>query len=223
MNKIDYYTILSQNTIFKFASYESLRAAIPQGALSVLAFTQDEEICSPQTSEARVGIVISGSALVCPADESKKVVLREIKKNASFGFSNLYTDSPFPTRIFAKRSCEILFVRADAVKALIESDSAVLRAFLTLLSTKIEYLNKRIASFTAGSAERRLSLYLSENEKDGTCSLSLSMSALADTLDIGRASLYRAFERLCADGFIKRHGKDVSIVDKKSMLEKYLH
>jgi hypothetical protein len=51
-----------------------------------------------------------------------------------------------------------LFVSSDAVKALIENDKNVMHSFLCLLSNKIVYLNKKITSLTAGSAERRLSV-----------------------------------------------------------------
>ena len=106
-----------------------------------------------------------------------------------------------------------MFVSSDAVKALIENDKSVMHSFLCLLSNKIVYLNKKISSLTAGSAERRLSVYLSENAKDGIFTLTTSASALAAMLDIGRASLYRALDKLEADGGIERCGKSIIIKD----------
>ena len=78
-----------------------------------------------------------------------------------------------------------------------------------------------IHSFTAGSAERRLSLFLADNESEGVYCANVSMVALADMLDIGRASLYRAFDKLEAEGFIEKKEKTILLKNKEGMLEKY--
>jgi predicted transcriptional regulator len=48
----------------------------------------------------------------------------------------------------------------------------------------------------------------------------MSMTALAHALDIGRASLYRAFEALAEDGVIIREGKTIKILSKE-LLDNY--
>ena len=47
------------------------------------------------------------------------------------------------------------------------------------------------------------------------------MTDLANTLDVGRASLYRAFDKLTDDGFIKRNEDTIIIVDRQAMLDFY--
>jgi len=47
------------------------------------------------------------------------------------------------------------------------------------------------------------------------------MNSLCELLDIGRASLYRAFDKLTDDGFIIREGDKITIVNRQAMLDCY--
>lgn len=81
------------------------------------------------------------------------------------------------------------------------------------------YLNRKIMTFTAGSAERKLSVFLAENATDGVFTPTCSMSALANMLGIGRASLYRALDRLTDCGWIERRGKEIYVLDQDALAE----
>ena len=99
--------------------------------------------------------------------------------------------------------------------------------YLSFLSNRICYLNKKIVCLTAGSSERRLAYYLdsalSEAEDRGelTDSITVQMNTLCDMLNLGRASLYRAADKLSEDGFIMREGKTIRVLDRSGMLAKY--
>ena len=107
------------------------------------------------------------------------------------------------------------------MRALIENDKNVMCSFMTTLSTKIVYLNKKINSLTAGSAERKLSVFLADNAVSGVYEQKNSASAIAEMLDIGRASLYRAFDRLREDGFLQKDGRNLCLLDPDAMLDAY--
>ena len=47
------------------------------------------------------------------------------------------------------------------------------------------------------------------------------MNSLCEMLNLGRASLYRAVDKLEADGCIKRNGKQITIINKELLLSKY--
>ena len=112
----------------------------------------------------------------------------------------------------------MLFINGTSFRSLIENDSGALNAYLRLMSDKIVFLNKKISTLTAGSTEKKLAVFLAEHERDGAFPQSLSMSALADILNIGRASLYRALDSLEAEGLIIRDGKKIMITDKNALL-----
>ena len=73
---------------------------------------------------------------------------------------------------------------------------------------------------TAGSAERRVALFLFSFGKD-TVELDASLSSLSDLLNIGRASLYRALDTLIADGYIQKEGRTIHLLDADAMIQNY--
>jgi len=216
------YLLMRKHSIFKNADSAKLAKYITASNVAICEFSSGSEICSPLTKHVPLGMIISGKACVYSANDEKKVLIKTITEGVVFGIATLYgEDSPFPTRISAATSCKVLFISPEAVRALIENDKRVMRAFMTILSKKIVYLNKKINSLTAGSAEKRLSVFLAENAIDNVYTQTTSASAIATMLDIGRASLYRAFDKLEAEGFIERLEKTVIIKDKEAMLKRY--
>ena len=150
------------------------------------------------------------------------MLIKTVSEGAIFGIANLYSENAaFPTRISAKKSCKVLFISPDDVRSLIENDPSVMRAFMAFLSEKIVYLNKKINSFTAGSAERRLTLFLADNAENDIYTSETSLSALATMLDIGRASLYRALDKLELEGLIERKDRSIILKDRDLLLKKY--
>lgn len=224
MNIENIHELIKEYPIFKNAEREKITKYITYSDTAICEFHAGEEICSPLSREVPLGILTSGKARIYSADNEKKVLIKSISDGALFGISTIYSDdSLFPTRICAKSTCKVLFISNNAVKKLIENDKNVMRAFLRILSNKIVYLNRKINSLTAGSSERKLSVFLSENSKDGVFTFTTSASALAAMLDIGRASLYRAFDKLESDGFIERKNKTVILKNEKEMLNRYSH
>ena len=109
-------------------------------------------------------------------------------------------------------------MEGEAFKRFIENDSSALKCYLRFMSQKIVYLNKKIATFTASNAESKLALYLTEYSVKDEFSLSVSMSELAKTLGVGRASLYRSLDKLVDSKLIERNGSDIRIINREDLL-----
>lgn len=222
MNIDDIRSELTKIPIFKNADPKKLAQHITEDAVSVRDFSAGDDICSDSDCGIPIGILLCGKASIYSADEKANVLLKNITDGAVFGIATLYQkEAAFPTRITAKKPCRVLFISPDSTRALIEDDKEVMRSFMTFLSGKIVYLNKKINSLTAGSAERKLSVFLAENAVDGIFAPNTSMSALASMLDIGRASLYRAFDSLEAEGFIERQDKIIIVKNEETMLKRF--
>ena len=188
------------------------------------SYRSGELIYTPDAKNKKLIVFLSGEAEVYTADESRSTLLRRVRRGGIVGVANLFSDEGFVSRIIAAKKCETLEISAEAVGKIIEEDRRMMRNYLVFLSNKICYLNRKIVTLTAGSAERRLAYYLSscsEELGDDSFTLPLPMNALAEALNLGRASLYRAEERLTSDGFLCRDGKKVTISHKEQMLQKY--
>lgn len=212
--------VFSHNPILSVASPESIEKHLDESSLRLCKFKSNERIISPRVTSKNIGIIISGVALVTPKSASSNTMLSVMSANDMFGVSTLFAESvPFPSTITAKTDVEALFISGDAFVALLEADANAMRAYLSLLSKKIIYLNKKISILTAASAEKKLAFFICENEHNGEFVSPLSMSALASILDVGRASLYRSIDALSAMGFIEKDGKKIIISDKNALLE----
>ena len=168
-----------------------------------------------------LGVVLAGKLQILSADAQRTVVLRSAVKGHVFGAASLFLEGKAPvSRLVAQEECTLFFLERKAVRELLGADPAFLDAYLRFLAERVEFLNAKIRAFTAGSTERRLALWLTERAENGLVQ-SGSLSALADALDIGRASLYRALDKLEAEGLILRHGREIAVPDANALLEKY--
>ncbi len=83
--------------------------------------------------------------------------------------------------------------------------------YISFLAKKITFLNSKINSYTAKNAENKLLAYLSQLPRDenNQIELKISLSTLAKMIGIGRASLYRSFDKLVDSGAITKLGKKI--------------
>lgn len=224
----EYLPFLLKLPLFRGADESLLESAIADGC--VLEFHTGESICHEGNKPAHLGIILSGNAKALSSDEERQVVLRTFEKGDTFGLSSVFSEQDCEyekiSRIYAKSTCRVLFITDTSLSSLLESDKAVMYNYIRFLTGRIRFLNKRISCFTAGSAERRLALYLDtlaeDSENNEAVNINVSLGTVASLLDIGRASLYRAIDCLTEDGFIQKKGKCFIIKDRKSMIKKYI-
>lgn len=213
--------ILDQLPITKSASRECITAACTVFEPRLCEYAKGEVILSPGQPTDALYVLCSGQASAYSADDTHTVMLRSFKPYEIFGISNLFTDLPFATRVQARTPCTVLILGREFLSYLIDNDREVRYRYIAFLANKTLYLNHKIACLTAGSAEKRLAFWLDAQASGDTVTLEIPMSALCTMLDMGRASLYRAFDQLERDGFIKRDGKTVTLYSRDDMLSFY--
>ena len=199
--------------LFKNADIKILNEVFEKHGCSRVRYKSGESIFTDDRNENKIGIIEKGQATVF--SEDKSAILRNLYANDAFGVATLFSNQMnFVSNIIAKTPCTVFFISADVMKELFERDSNIMFNYIQFLSQRIQILNKRISCFTAGSSEKRLYFFLDGMKNvENTVKLDMSMSSLSEMLDIGRASLYRAFEKLESDGFIKKEGKKIYIIE----------
>lgn len=171
-----------------------------------------------ESEERAVGILLSGRGVIYSSDKGRQTLLRFISPGDAVGVAGLFADKAPDTRIYAcgDGKSEMFFVGRKAFEELmtVETDGRFRTNLIKFLSDRVTFLNSKIDCVTGGSAERRLVMFLknSSTNDSGEAEIGMSMTALAHALDIGRASLYRAFDALEEDGAISRNGKHVRIL-----------
>jgi CRP-like cAMP-binding protein len=170
-----------------------------------------------------LGFILAGRIEVTKPSSSR-YVMNTLEKGSLFGSADLYDEgADVVTVLTASAGCRIVFFPRGLLESLMREDSGIAFNYIRFLTGRLRFLNEKILGLVAESAVASLNHYLAVNaEPDGDrriVRLSGSVSALAEQLNIGRASLYRAFDALERDGLIRRSGKEIEIVDSAGLTD----
>ncbi len=209
-------SILKGCALFRDCDEQKIAQLLKKSGAELQRFTAEDEIYLEENSIRKIGILISGSLTVYASGENP-TPLNRLRAGSLFGVSALFGSPGAGTYIYAKSDGEILFIREDQAEALWE-DKLVRRNLISFLTDRICFLNRKIASFTAKGAEGKLARYLTQHaDENNICQIDSSFSQLAKELHLGRASLYRALDKLEADGFIRREKKEIHLLNHESV------
>ncbi len=198
---------------------ELLRAAAEKSG-GVCELPPGELLLSPETEGSTAAVLLGGRATVTTPDSGHALLLRFLAPGDVFGVANLFSGEPFVSIIRAETVCRCCYFSQEAISELLDVSRVFRESYIGFLSGRIRYLNRKIGYLTAGGAERRLALYLSSL---GECEIKLqdSITSLSELLNLGRASLYRAFDRLCEDGYLIKNGRTLTVPDPEALKNAY--
>lgn len=215
---------LRRHTLFENVDFNLLSSFLSGNGIHTESFKSGEEIYSPKRKEKFLGFMLNGEASVYSSDENRSVLLRKLEEGDTFGVSNLFDENvEFVSIIVAKRSSQILFFTASSIEKLLSESGEFRMSYIKFLSQRICFLNQKIFCFTAGSPERRLAVFLCSQCENGRLDVTLNANSLSEMLNVGRASLYRAFEKLTSEGLIAKDGKSITVLDKSGLEKNYIN
>lgn len=175
-------------------------------------FEAGQVIYSAGRFRRAIGVLLSGAAQVTNA---AGVPLNTLAPGSCFGVAALFHPvDHYVSTVTALAPTEIAFFTGGQLEALFAQQPQVARNYITFLSERIQFLNEKIGSFTAPSALARVARYL---EQKGPCITVKSYTRLADELNLGRASLYRALDALADRGILCRRGPQIRVLDQGAL------
>ena len=187
----------------------------------IKSYAQGKEIIAND----KITVILKGSVIVTGQNDGKKLLIRMLGVGNLSGVASLFSDQHNAiSTLTAQKATEALIIPHATVETLIGKNPEFALSYLRFLTSRIRFLNGKIKAYTVDSAEEKLALYLfmaNENNAD-TVELSVSLSTLASMLDMGRASLYRAFDTLTEKGIISRAGKTI-IINSYDALKQISH
>ena len=204
----DHMTLLHDHFLFQGAE-ELLHEA---QSLGVSRFSRGDTICDPATAGRALGIVLEGrTEAVAPTRE--KAVLAVFGPGGTFGAAALFGGDGYVSRIRAVTACAVVLLPEELLRQWFQRCPQMAVNYIGFLSSRVRFLNGKIAIFTQDSAQHRLYRWLRANcDEWGRLPEKLSMTKLAGTLSMGRTSLYRAMEELAEAGLIVRDGKRIEVI-----------
>lgn len=154
----------------------------------------------------KVGIIVKGKAVVRSGVDG--VIINRLVKNDVYGAAALFDKPTYSTIVQATSDCTVITMDKAFIKKCFDINSTTAENYIEFLANKISFLNKKINAFTAKSAENKLYSYLLQMPRDGNVlELNVDMSTIAKMIGIGRATLYRSFEKLEKAGTITKNDK----------------
>ena len=213
-------TLLRGLFLFDDVGEESLEFCLHHAGCSERRYNKGEVIFDQTHFERALGIVASGRIKAAKLKGEQSLPLRAFGPGEIFGAAALFGGEDYVTRLEAATDCCIVFLSQPLVQDLFAREGRVALNYIRFLSDRIRFLNAKIDSFTAGSAEERLARYLlTLPVQEDTVTLPCSLSELAKALDIGRASLYRALDAIEDAGIIGRAGHHITILSRDRLGE----
>lgn len=211
-------TLVNQSFLFREVLTDTLDLALSDPRTQLRTYQKGTLIFGGTQFERAFCILLSGKiAVKKDTDDGRGLNISTLQPGSCFGAAALFNDcTEFATILTATTTCRILFLSEALLLDLMRKDIRIAENYIRYQSSRILFLNEKIASLSAGSAEKRLAHWLLENAEETEngllCPLShISMSSLASTLNIGRASLYRALDALEKTGAVINQHKDILI------------
>lgn len=183
-------------------------------------YKRGEQVFENVDGIACVGVILSGKCDVYSvAYNGDKSNVSTLSRGGEFGICNIFTEGGMPTVIFAKVAAEVLYISKTDFEKLLSKDNSLLRRYLTLCNKKMLYLACKIELMGLNGAKSKLACYIMQNVIENEFELSISKEQLAKFLNVSRASLFRAFSDMQAEGIIECTGNNIKLINSEKIAE----
>ena len=216
------FALITPNDVKKLFLFENLSDESIESLLSEISpqsatFSRGETVYS-KTEDKKIGLILEGKCEVRHSrSDGSSVVINFLSDGDSFGVLSAFSDNEFPTEIVATISTKVVFFEKKDVIALINNHSDIAMNLINFLVNRIEFLNKKIVTFSGGSVEEKLTSYILSEAKQKGEIFDFNRKKAAEAISAGRASVYRALDSLVESGVIKYDSKKIYILDLKGL------
>ncbi len=208
--------IIKSSFLFSLLEDDEFNSFLEGEDCFVRSFSKGENIFIGGDGEKLLGILLSGKASALCSDKGS---LKSFSSGDVFGVADVFnqTDGAPYSIMKATSNCRVFFVTKNGVEKLICANPETALKYISFLSDRVAFLNRRISTFTAKEAISRMAKYLLDSCDENFVCKNINFSALAKNLDIGRASLYRVKNELIKLKTITAENKDIIIIDRDAL------
>lgn len=161
----------------------------------------------------RLGILCEGTAEVNKKTHGAPMLMSVLRKGDLTGASTLFLEGAAAENdLYTKEGCTLLYLSEPLLRALMRESFTLTENYMRYLTERVHFLTKRIESIASPTAADKLYRHAKQNAVAGVFRPPRSMAALATTLSLSRASLYRAISELQSAGLIQCENKVIRIL-----------
>jgi CRP-like cAMP-binding protein len=209
MTKEQIIELLSRSEVFCREENKTINRIAEE---STVVFSRGQIVSDYKEYFGKIGVILSGTIVAEEKNSCCKVVLNTLKEGSIIGVTSLFNkESECVSRVVSKTKSEILFIAEERMTDYLLSDKDLNISYITFLTEKIRFLNRKITTFTTPTTESALVKYLSNQKED---ELIIVAAKLSKQLNIGRSSLYRAIDELQKKKIIEYKNGVLKILNK---------
>lgn len=198
--------------LFKGVSRAAIWATVSDKGCQVETFPKGTDIFTPKEYTRALGVILSGKVRVSKGG----FLVSTLEAGDLFGAAALFnSEREYATTLTARSPCKVVFFSQKLVKYTMAYHPEVAGNYIRYLSGRVRFLEGKLDEVLTPGAEGKLGQYLLAHREGDAVVLPCPMNALAQRLDVSRASLYRAFEQLEKAGVIEKDGKTVRILKEE--------
>ena len=203
-----YRNFLRENLfLFYGVEEEKINQALLFDGITVKSALAGEILHNSHDSD-KIGVIYKGKAIIKSGESD--VIIKKASSGDLFGVASLFNKPDHLTYVSAVSNCTVICLSKEFIEKCIELDSGMAKNYITFLAKKIAFLNSKINSYTAKSAENKLYSYLLQLPRENNeITLNVNLSTIAKMIGVGRATLYRSFEKLELSGQITKNDKKI--------------
>lgn len=211
--------ILAKSFLFRGLDIKTVSHIIKEISPQQKTYKRNDLIYPSPNDKEAVGFVIQGKCEIRkPRSDSGKTVINILSPGDSFGILSVFLDEEFPTEIYASVNCSILFFSKEQIISFVNNYSQISTNIITFLADRVNFLNRKIATFSAKSVESKLAAFiLDECERQSSDTITFNAKKTSEEIGVGRASVYRALASLQDSGLIIFTNKQIIITNKTDL------
>lgn len=180
---------------------------------SPVKFKKGETVYANNRFKSAIGYLLKGTASAT-SDNKNHAHLKTFSKGMTFGAAAVFGgDDCYVSEITAKTDLEILFITEDELTVLFQKYPQTSINYISFLSEKVRFLNKKLNVVSSSGTENTVLKYLTSlADKNGEIVNFKNMSLISKSLGISRASLYRAMSDLEKNGYIIKENNNIKVI-----------
>ena len=213
---------LRNNDLFKGLDIDEIEDILKNISFTKIKYRKGEILAHEGEVCTSLGVILEGTIemqrIYC---NGKYIVIKKLSKGEVFGEALVFSERGFyPVTALAVNDCLIMYIKKEEVLSLCFQNKKILENFISLLSSKVLMLNKKIKNISFKSIKEKVSNYILEEsiiQNTDTISLNESKEDISAKLGMPRPSFSRELMRLKTLGIIDFNRRFIKIINKDEL------
>ncbi len=216
------FQTLVQSPVFRGISLEELQELLESVHYQIKKFKKGDLIAQHSDSCEYLMIVIKGSVMGEMLDATgKSIKIEDIMAPYPIASAFLFGNNKFPVNVTANNDVEIFYLSKELVVELFQRNRTFLMNYLNAISNRSQFLARKLMFLNFKSIKGKIANYLINNSNSNSNKVVFpkSQTEMAKFFGVARPSFSRSLKELAQDKIIAIHRREITILDRKKLIQ----